>query len=228
MKTTYINNIPIAHGEITIVMSDHAEKVMRHSCTLAHSVKTAGVNVLLINCGLSEKRFRDHSGYPEECNPKTHFIIRSSIKGDLVGEGVELDQLIGQCKIGVVIIAGWEWASSSWRRKEKLIFFLRELMAEQNVAVIIYSQAPTKPVIGKYDRGGVGKLAMLAIAIVRDDMSTELERSIVKPPPLVVHSAEELREAERSAQLLVNKINDFRDIKPPVPSEKAKGKEYLL
>lgn len=183
---------------------------MRHSCELASAIKKVGVSTLLINCGMSDRRFREHAGYPEEGNPKAHYIIRSSIRGDLIGERIEIDQLLSECKIGVIIIAGWEWASASWRRKEKLLFYLREIMAERDVAIIIYSQTATKPIVGKYNRGGVGKVAMLALAIVRDEMSTELEKAVPKPPPLVINSAQEHKAAERSAQLLINKINEIQ------------------
>ncbi len=210
MKNTYVNNIPVAHGELSIVMSDNAEKVMKHSSALAKKIKDAGVGVLLINCGMSNKRFREHAGYPEEGNPKVHYLIHTSYRGDLIGERDGIEQLVRECGIRVIIIAGWEWTSNSYRRKEKLIYFLRELMAEKDVAVIVYSQAPTKPVIGKYDRGGVGKLAMLAISIINDETAEVLEKAEPKPPPLVYNGKEELEAMERSAQLLASKINDLQ------------------
>ena len=210
MKKTYINQIPLAHGELTVIVSDHAEKVMRHSCKLAKSVKEAGVSALLINCGMSDARFREHSGYPEEANPAAHLVIKSSIRGDLIGERVEIDQIISECNIRVLIIAGWEWAASGFRRKERLLFYLREIMKEYGIAVICYTQRAAKPVAGKYDRGGIGKLSMLAIAIFRDDISDTLEKAVPKPPPLVIHSDDEMLEAERSAQLLAREINNFQ------------------
>jgi hypothetical protein len=214
MKTPYVNNIPLAHGEISIVLSDHAEKVMRHSCALGQSLKKTGINTLLINCGMSNKRFRSHAGYPEDGNAKTHLLIRSSVKGDLIAEKDSLDQIISECKIGVIIIAGWEWASSSFRRKQRLLFYLRELMDQQDIAVVIYTQIATDPVAGKYDKNGLGKVAQLAVAIVRDETSIELEKSVPKAPPAVYNSEEELREAERSAQLMISKVKGLGGAKP--------------
>ncbi len=243
MKCTYVNNVPLAHGRVTVVMSDNGDKVMAHSCKLAGSIKTAGIGVLLINCGMSDRSFREHAGdledfrtFPHhlvEPDSKPQLVIHTSIRGDLVCERDAIDQLVQNLRIGTVIIAGWEWASASWRRKEALLFYLRELMAEKDCAVVVYSQAVTKPVKGTFDRGGIGKLAMMAGFIIRDDASETLERLKPLPPPMVV-SAEEWAAAERSAQLLANKINELqgeksekkekgkrKGSKPPIKSEKS-------
>jgi len=213
----------MAHGEITIVKSDHAEKLMKGSHELAAEIQRVGMGVLLINCGMSDRRFREYSepaklkakseklkrGKKNPSAEKVHLIIHSSVRGDLAGERDAIAQKVRECRIGVVIIAGWEWASSSWRRKERLIFNLRELMADEDVAVVIYTQSPTKPVLGTYDRGGIGKLAMIAIACVDHQASVILEAEVPKPPPIVITEQEAL-EAERSAQLFINKINGLQ------------------
>lgn len=214
-EITYVNNVPLAHGELSIVLSDNAEKIMQHSHNLAATVQEGGVGVLLINCGISERRFREHAGYPEGTKAP-HYMIRTSYRGDLIGEGADIREIVDVCKIGIVIIAGWEWASSSYRRKERLLYFLRALMAEREVAVIVYSQASTKPVVGKYDRGGVGKLAMIAAAIITDSASASLETYRPKPFPIVAATTDDMNAAERSAQLLINKINDLRGDKPKI------------
>jgi hypothetical protein len=215
ISVAYVNNVPMAQGELSIVLSDNAEKVMRHSSALAKKIQDIGANVLLINCGMSNRRFREHAGYPEGAH-QPHYVIRTSYRGDLIGERDEIEQLVSACKIGVIIIAGWEWTSSNHRRKERLIYFLRELMAEEDCAIIVYSQAPTKPVIGKYDRGGVGKLSMLAAAIITDETAYDLETLKPKPLPLVVNSEDDNRMAEESARLLINKINGLQGEKPPI------------
>jgi hypothetical protein len=60
LKPQYVNNVPFLDGELTIVTSDHAEASMRHSSRLANSFRKAGLNVLVINCGMSDRRFRSH------------------------------------------------------------------------------------------------------------------------------------------------------------------------
>lgn len=220
MKNSYVNNIPIVHGEVTIVINDNAVNLMKNSCKLARSVQEAGVGSLLINCGLSERRFRKHIGYPEESKPKTHLLVKNSEKGNLIGDRVEIDQAIAECDVRVIIISGWEWTSASYRRKERLLFYLREIMSERKVAVIIFSQTTTKPVIGKIDRAGLGKLPTFAIAIVAGEMSEALDAVSPKPPPIVIHSAEERRAAEESAQLLISKINMLQPLKPPIAAKR--------
>ena len=98
---------------------------MKNSCKLAKSIQSAGVGTLLINCGHSERRFRKHIGYPEEAKPKTHLLVKTTVKGNLIGEKTEIDQALIECDVRVVIISGWEWASASYRRKERLMFYLR-------------------------------------------------------------------------------------------------------
>lgn len=239
MNTAYVNNVPICHGEITVIVSDHAEKTIHHSCKLAETIQKAGVSTLLINCGVSAQRFREaapkpdvtiiqgedgpsiridgmpHEYYkfPDDENPEVvrarpHMVVHNSTRGDLIGDAKDFDRLILECGIRTVIISGWEWASDSWRKKERLFYFLRRIMEEHDIAVIIYSQASTHPVAGMHDRGGIGKLAMLAYTITDLKTITTLEEVSPKPPPIVA-TPSQMREAERSAQLLANKINDL-------------------
>ncbi len=224
MKNSYLNNVPITHGEVTVVISSDAESLLKHSCKLANSASDAGLGTLLINCGMSERRFREHLGYPETKKRAMPFISRTSHKGDLIGERVGIDQCIEEAGIRVVIISGWEWTSSSYRRKERLLFYLREIMEEKNVAVIIYSLTTTKPVVGKVDRAGLGKLPTIAMAIVFDAMSETLESAAPKPPALVIPSVDFMRAAEEGAQLLVSKINNLQGIKSPIPGERKNVK----
>ena len=79
-------------------------------------------------------------------------------------------------------------------------------MEEHKVAVIVYSQARTEPTVGLYDRGGIGKLGMMCVAIIKDATSTELEKVAPRPVPIVV-TPKEWAEATRSAQLLASKVN---------------------
>src|SRR2546421_11656697 len=65
MKTAYVLNIPLTHGEVSVVMSDHAEKTLQHSAKLASSIHKSGLGVLLINCGVSDKRFRETAPKPD-------------------------------------------------------------------------------------------------------------------------------------------------------------------
>jgi hypothetical protein len=214
---TYINNVPIRHGEVTVVTSDNATATMQHSSRLAKNTQKAGVPVLLINCGMSDKRFREYF-YAEHDTPsnKKGVYLMSSVRGDLIGERGDVEQIVFEAGIGVIIIAGWEWTSSSWRRKQRLLFYLRELMAEQDVAIIIYSHVSNAPVAGEIDHGGLGKLSLLAMFIVVLEVSEELETVAPKPPAIVYNTMEEYEAAERSALVLINKINNFEEVKAEV------------
>ena len=79
-------------------------------------------------------------------------------------------------------------------------------MEEHKVAVIVYSQATTEPTVGMYDRGGIGKLGNMCIAVIKDATSSELEKVAPRPAPIVV-TPKEWAEATRSAQLLASKVN---------------------
>ncbi len=254
VETSFVNNIPLAHGEITVAMADNAEDIMQHSCKLAASINAYGIATLLINCGVSDQRFR-------RCAPKTDvklyngkqsidayqeqpdgrqtmiqqrildhqdakLIVHSSIRGNLVDDLEYLLRVIANCNIGAIIISGWEWASSSWRRKERLLYLLRELIEKENIAVVVYSQSKTKPVAGEVDRGGIGKLAMLAVDIIRLETSNTLEAESQRPQPLISSIAENTA-AEESAQLLISKINDLQGAKPAITSGGTRHEQRL-
>ena len=224
MKLSYINHVPIAPGELSVILAESAEDIMRHSCALALKAQSIGMGTLIINCGMSDRRFKEKSDGivtdssagipPASCRRDAgvtlaDIFMRSSTRGNLIGDMELMKGVLGNANIGTVIIAGWEWTSSSWRRKERLLFYLRELMEECGITVIVYSQATTNPTAGKNDRGGIGKLAMLAVGIVRLEASEDLESVRPKVLPMVIKK-DEWEAAERSAQLLVNKMNELQ------------------
>lgn len=229
MKITHVNSVPLAHGELSVVLSESAENMLAHSTKLASDIRKLGVGTLIINCGVSEQRFNEHINpyisssdrfYKRKNEKETKLVPYSTIRGDLVGDGDTITQIVAQAAIGVVIIMGWEWTSSNWRRKERLLYYLRELMHEHKVAVIVYSQARTEPVVGVYDRGGIGKLGVMCIAITKEETTTEVEKHAPRPAPLVM-SNKDWAEATRSAQLLINKTNELegRNEYPPMGME---------
>ncbi|MEP7235458.1 MAG: hypothetical protein ABI778_09200 [Ignavibacteriota bacterium] len=223
MACAFINNVPVAQGQLTVVLSNNADKVMSHSCRIAKSAHKAGLSVLLINCGMSDHSFREHAGsievftrlprVPAPLDMVPQLVIHTSVRGDLICERDAIDEIVTNLRMNVVIIAGWEWTSATWRRKEMLLYYFREMLADENVAIIVYSQATTNPAKGAFDRGGLGKLSMLAGAIIRDDTAVELERVAPQAPPLVTTAAD-WAAAERSAQLLAKEINGLQGTIP--------------
>jgi hypothetical protein len=214
-EAAYIKNIAIRHGEISIVTSDHAEATMRHSSKLAASIQQIGVGVLLINCGMSDRRFREHfKEQHKEIYHNPRLILTSRHKGNLVAERDGIDQTVLHGKIGVVIIAGWEFASDCYKRRNRLITYLRELMAEQDVAVVIYAHNAKDPSAGKIDHGGLGKLSLLAYAVAKIDAAELLEAFVEEKKRMVVQTHAEQMELERGAREFVKKIKKIRGIAP--------------
>ncbi|HEY6171676.1 MAG TPA: hypothetical protein VIX80_05405, partial [Candidatus Kapabacteria bacterium] len=122
-----------------------------------------------------------------------------------------------QAKVSVVVIMGWEWTSSTYARKERLLYFMRKL-AKQGNAVVVYSQARTNPTAGRPDRGGIGKLAMLAYGIVNVQGSIEAAKVAPSPKP-VVATRDEMEKVEKNIQLVMNKINGL----PEKSEENSEG-----
>ncbi|MDP4236205.1 MAG: hypothetical protein Q8919_07160 [Bacteroidota bacterium] len=204
-----MNNIPFLPGELTIVTSDHAEATMQHSARLADSFCKAGLNVLVINCGMSDRRFRSHyhDTYGEDTYAKPVVILKTSLLGNVAGDREAIDQLVREAKIGVLILAGWEFASANIRRRNRLFFYLRELMAERDIAVIVYSQTMNNPVAGKM--GALGKLAAAAMEVVKIDSSKVLESAVKKLPVIAWDSPDEMHTIEQGVQRLVRDINEL-------------------
>jgi hypothetical protein len=209
---------------------------MRHSCKLAATLHKAGMGVLLVNCGMSPQRFREYApestsffGYNEDeeyCvshlksdkskEGDADMMTLDSVRGDLASMNSAIRESIIQCNIRAIILCGWEWASSSWRRRERLLFFLKEIMAEFQCTIVVYAQAATDPKAGEYDRGGIGRLASLAVAIA-DIRGVELAAELAPSVAPIVMTEAEWFEYQR-AQLEANKIN----ILEPPRRKKAK------
>lgn len=204
----YVNHVPLRNGEVTIVTSESAEASMVHSCRLGADMQKAGVPTLILNCAISDKRFREYFAKNHKWsnnNPKLMF--KSSSRGNLAADAEDISQIIVEGRIGTIVILGWEWTSSSWRRKQRLLHYMREIMDIYGVAIVVYSHCYNSPKPGHVDKGGLGKLALLAMFVVGIEASEELEESCPKPPPLVYKDLAERQAAERSAQLLMSKIN---------------------
>jgi hypothetical protein len=209
LKPQYVNNVPFLDGELTIVTSDHAEASMRHSSRLANSFRKAGLNVLVINCGMSDRRFRSHyyDAYGEDTYTRPMVVLKTSRMGNVIGDREGFDQIIREGKIGVVILVGWEFASSTTRRRNRLFYYLQELMEAFKLPVIVYSQTAGTPIAGMM--GPLGKLGAAAFEIVQIDTSSVLEEAVKKPPVLVWESQDEMQKAEEGVQQLLMNINQL-------------------
>src|SRR5688572_14974071 len=165
---SHFNNIPIEQGEVSVVLNEFSANIVRHSCELAKTVRDRGLDVLVVNCATSKQRFQNVADTvirARSYQGKTHCRVRTIVQGNMYGDRDAINEIARKCNISILIVCGWEWTSDCWRRKRQLTFFLRDLMEREDIAVVIYSQAATKPVVGKYDRGGLGSIAELAVII---------------------------------------------------------------
>jgi hypothetical protein len=194
MNYGMVKNIPITEGEITIVKAEDAAEIMEHSCGLAAEIRKEGVGVMVINTGLSPRRFKAAAiksgiecGEVRDSNTlvapgPAPCIIHTAIAGDLASQVPDLTTVCKEAKIKIVIVTSWEWTSSNYRRKEQLLFALRQLVSGLDVALVVYSQSSTQTSKGRYDRGGTGKLAMLALEVLsleaigsKEEQQTDLD-----------------------------------------------------
>jgi hypothetical protein len=226
MKFTYFNGAATAAGEISVVMSKDAEQMLRHSAAVAADIQRKGIASVVINCGITERRFNEHFAplatagsrniRPE--NRKNVPLLRlSTRRGDLIDRVEYIREAIQARKATIVMILGWEWTSSTYRRSQDLLYALRDIAEANNAAVIVYTQRITKAEPGTYDRAGIGKLGMLAVAVstVDDIEKREEMKAAVDETEL---SDEDERKAREGVTLLINKINNLQGENAAVPA----------
>ncbi len=217
----YVRSVPMRPGELTIMTSKSAVASMVHGCAVGEESVRAGMGTFILNLGMSQKRFAEYFHANHEWkNDGAQFLFKTCVRGNLNTERENISQVVSEAKISTLIILGWEWASSSWRQKQRLLGFLRELMDASEVSVVVYSHCFNAPRPGRLDKGGVGKLALMAMFVAELEATDELEESCPKPPPLVYRSLAEKQAIERGAHALINKINEIQDGSPKITTER--------
>jgi hypothetical protein len=226
MKFTYYHGVAAAAGEISVVMSKDAEQMVRHCASLAAEIQRKGIGSMVINCGITERRFNEHftpiatagsrNIRPE--NRKSVPLIRHSTRrGDLVDRADLIREFITSHNVKVVVIMGWEWTSSSYRRSQELLYILRDLAETHDVSIIVYTQRISKAEPGKYDRSGIGRLGMLAVAVSTVD-NTEESSGINETMSEPEMSVEDHYSAKMGVTLLINKINNLQGENAAMPA----------
>lgn len=248
INLAHVKSTPIAEGEISVVISDDAEDMMRHAADVAITTQKAGAGVMLVNCGMSVRRFNEHMApfkpkrdmyyHDPDCRkPGAKLVVFDSVIGDLVSDLGIVESMVMNARLRVVIIMGWEWTSNSSRRKERLLFALRDMVTKFNVAVLIYSQVTTEPEAGKADKGGLGRLSQIAVSIIKQSTIAQHEAVIpAKPLEVIVPDlpAEESVVAEvaalsESAQLVDKEINELQDeIAVPAAASSSELSEWSI
>jgi hypothetical protein len=214
---SFINNVPISQGELTVIVSDTADDMLRHSAQLATDTHALGLGVVLINCGITRTRFNEYTEHITKCTDSSYYgkkhiprlVGYTSEVGNLVNDEYAFRSLRAHAKASVFIIVGWEWSSDSYLRKDKLMFMLRKLLDEGST-IIIYTQTRTKPIPGKMDRGGIGKLATLARSISSIDAVVASHKSAPAENP-VVSTEDEMKNVGKQIQSIKNNINGLEE-----------------
>jgi len=92
-------------GEVTIVTSVSAEASMVHSCRFGADMQKAGVPTLILNCAISDKRFREYFAKNHKwSNNNPMLMFKSSSHGNLAGDGEDITQIIAEGRIGTVVV----------------------------------------------------------------------------------------------------------------------------
>jgi hypothetical protein len=226
MKFTNYHGVAAAAGEISVVMSNDAEQMVRHCAALAAEIQRKGVGSMVINCGITERRFNEHftpiaTGGSRNVRPENRksvpLIRHSTRRGDLADRADLIREFITSHNIKVVVIMGWEWTSSSYRRNQELLYTLRDLAETHDVSIIVYTQRISKAEPGKYDRSGIGKLGMLAVAVSTVDKAEESSgiNEVLAEPEM---SVEDHQSAKVGVTLLINKINNLQGENAALPA----------
>jgi hypothetical protein len=212
---THIKGVPLQFGEITVIQADDCTRMLEHCAMMADTFQEREQAVLVINCGVSSMRFNEfiQPVYEKCCtrlDPKKYrpMYFISSTRGELVDQSEYVEEILQSIKPRFVILVGWEWASNTYRRKEKLMYFLRNICEDFNLSVLVYSQKPSNAVAGRFDRGGLGKLAIAAASVMK--LKT-VERSDVQKfhREAIIPDETDMQEAAECVQLSINKINNL-------------------
>lgn len=228
MKITHshINNVPISQGELTVIVADTADDMLRHSSQLAADTYALGIGVAVINCGITRTRFNEYTEHITKYTDNSYFAKKQKPRivgytcevGNLINDEFALRSLRYHAMASIVIIVGWEWSSDSYSRKDKLLFMLRKLL-DEGTTIIIYTQTRTKPVPGRMDRGGIGKLGTLARSVTSIEAAVASHKSAPAETP-VVATEEEMAKVEKEIQSIMNNINGLGDN----PQKKLQGR----
>lgn len=181
-------------GEVNVVLASDAISATNSAADLVkafnaeerrvYSVNTV-YNMRVLNAMLRKRLGPD---YPIDDRRNKLFYFSSEQHGEL-GRSQSLRCEVGWDNYDVVIVTTWEMAARSYRYRAELIYDLVDL-SSHGVTVVIYSTATTEPKSGRADRGGIGRLAIVASNILSIE---KMYRSNIGL------TTEEIREAARQA-----------------------------
>jgi hypothetical protein len=185
--------------EVTIFRGDHAERNLDASLRQALMLRNLNRSVYYINSSFSAWTFMARAREILGKNATSGFMPRfrclTAPRGQLAKRHRELRDDIGSAS--VVIINSWEFASCTPRLANDLLFFLRSLVTEDEITVIVWSQTDTNAEVGTIKHGGVGKLAAIARHIEPIAQALEIDANVRAAQMLDAEEGQEARDEGR-------------------------------
>jgi hypothetical protein len=197
--------LAFAEGEITVYCGDHARANVHGSLKQAREIAGSSRrgNILYVNTVFTTRKLLEaarqelpspgarHGGLEasgEALGEREGLFFQHVIIGDLCKYLDKIREAIEENDIKYLIINSWDFANRSYGYKEKALFGLMSIANEMDVSVLIYSQANMNgAVAGQMHRGGLGKLAALADAIIWNNSDEILEEiANDKPKPRIL------------------------------------------
>ncbi len=163
----------VALAEITICCGENVLLNTRAACEKGLELVASGYfrRAMVLNCasthrwGMSVARSLTTEARLTHA-PWKQLDILTLGQGRLSQELGFIRSRVERTGVDVILINSWEFASANARYREEAIFALRELMAELNVTIVVYSQAtPKEYKPGCIMRGTLGRLSALAAII---------------------------------------------------------------
>jgi len=235
MKTEYLHSPEIrkvflrhTEHELTICLGDNAAGNLRASLAHAKALIESRRfdSVVYVNLPFSSRRFTDtrRDVFPKS-EKNTAFTVVHNHIGRLGPEFGSVKTAVDAAKGKVaVIINSWEFASSSYRYKEQLLFALHSLVCADEVTVFVYSQARSEVVPGEIHRAGLGRLTAFAIDVMRIPQEEEWhEEKQFFVDEVMLSAAGGVVEG---AQPTPSKINELRHADAPL--EKIERREMAV
>lgn len=192
MKTEYLNSPEMrkvylrhAEHELTICRGDNAADNLKTSLAHARALLESRRfdAVVYVNLPFTPRRFTDarRDVFPKSDNNPAFVVLHNHI-GRLGPDFGTVEDAVKNAKgKTAVILNSWEFASSSYRYKEQLLFALHSLVCADDITVFLYSQAKAGSIVaGEIHRSGLGRLAAFAVGVM--EFPEEKER--FEEPPL--------------------------------------------
>ncbi len=161
---------------------------IRHGASITRSGEYG--NVLYINTVQTSRQLGESIrkvlgaetkfGEKDKVNTGMSMYFETIHRGEVPRKAYDILEYVKWKGVKTIIINSWEFSSKNYQFREELYFMLIEMteghcsVDEGELTILVYAQSPSKiPEAGKAQRGGLGKLAGLAKAVIVLSEETE-------------------------------------------------------